>query len=91
MVMIWKAIIGNFGKNGLNEKRMGLEKKNVQQKILFSLTPRNISTFFGNYVPYNKNDPHQIQFEEDLGLMIAKELFPFSFVKEPYFRILILK
>jgi hypothetical protein len=30
-------------------------------------TPSTIFSFFGSIVPYNKDDPHQKQFEEDLG------------------------
>jgi hypothetical protein len=40
---------------------------------------------------YNKNDPHQIQFEEDLVLFIAKELMFLSFVEAPFLRRLILR
>jgi len=40
---------------------------------------------------YSKNDPHQIQFEEDLVLFITKELVPLFFVEAPFLRRLILK
>jgi len=42
-------------------------------------------------MPYNKNDPNQIQFEEDLVLFIAKELVHLSFVEVPFLRRLILR
>jgi hypothetical protein len=38
---------------------------------------------------YSKNDPHQIQFEKDLVLFIAKELVLLSFVETTFFRRLI--
>jgi hypothetical protein len=42
-------------------------------------------------MPYSKIDPHQIQFEKNLVLFIAKELVPLSFVEAPFFRRLILR
>lgn len=59
-------------------------KKSTKKKS--SPTPSNISSFFGYIVPYGKNDPHQIQFEEYLVLFIAKELVPLSFVALPFLR-----
>ncbi len=44
-------------------------------------TPNIISTFFGHFIPYNKNGHHKKQFEEDLVLFIAKEVVPLSFVR----------
>jgi hypothetical protein len=41
-----------------------------------SPTPSSIASFFGNTMFYSKNDPHQIQLEEDLILFIVKELVP---------------
>jgi hypothetical protein len=41
-------------------------------------------------MPYSKNDPHQIQFEQDLVLFIVKEFVPLSFVEAPFLRRLIL-
>jgi hypothetical protein len=50
-------------------------------------TPNNIFASFGNFVPFNKNDLCQIQFKEDLRLLIAKKILPLSFVETPFFRI----
>ncbi len=50
-------------------------------------TRNNIFAFFGNFVPFNKNDLCQIQFKEDLGLLLAKKLFPLSFVEAPFLKI----
>jgi hypothetical protein len=57
----------------------------------FGSIASNIASFFGSTMPYNKNDPHQIQFEEDLVLFISKELVPLSFVEAPFLKRLILK
>ncbi len=38
----------------------------------------------------NNNDPHQIPFEEDLVMFIAKELVPLSFFEAPFLRRLIM-
>ncbi len=48
----------------------------------------------GSIVPYNKDDPLQKKFEENLEnlvLFIAKELVPLSFVEGPFFRRLFLR
>jgi hypothetical protein len=58
-------------------------------KKRFGSTPSNIASFSGSIIPYSKNDPHQIQFEEDLVLFIAKELGPLSSVDAPFLRRLI--
>jgi hypothetical protein len=50
----------------------------------------NIFFFFGKLFPYNKNDPHQIQSKEDLGLLIVKGFMPLSFVEATFFTKLIL-
>jgi hypothetical protein len=42
-------------------------------------------------MPYSNNDIQQKQFEEDLALLIAKELVPLSFVETPFFQRLVLK
>ncbi len=60
---------------------MGWKEKDVQQKKVQFDRLSNTSIFYGNFIPYNKNDLHQIQFEEDLRFFIAKELFPLSFVE----------
>jgi hypothetical protein len=60
-------------------------------KKKFGSTASNIASFFGSTMPYSKNDPHQIQFEEDLTLFIAKELMPLSFVEAPFLKRLILR
>ncbi len=49
-------------------------------------TPNIISTFFGHFIPYNKNGHHRKQFEEDLVLFIAKEVVPLSFVRALFLR-----
>jgi hypothetical protein len=46
---------------------------------------------FCNIVFYNKDDLHQKQFEEDLVMLIAKELVPLSLVEAPFFRRLVLR
>jgi hypothetical protein len=48
---------------------LGLEGKKNRTKERFSLIPNIISTYFGNSILYNKNDPHQRPFEEDLMLL----------------------
>jgi hypothetical protein len=60
-------------------------------KERFNSTPSNIASFFGGTMPYSKNDPHQIQFEEDLVLFIAKELVLLFFVEAPFLKRLILR
>jgi hypothetical protein len=47
-------------------------------------TPNNIFAFFGNFVLSNKNDLCQIQFKEDLRLLIAKKILPLSFVEHHF-------
>jgi hypothetical protein len=56
-----------------------------------SLTFNIIFAFFGSFVPYNKNDLHQKQFEKDVVLFITKELVPLSFIEAPCFRRLIFR
>lgn len=70
--------MGEIGERRASKKRCGP-------------TPSTIFFFFGSIVPYNKDDPHQKQFKEDLVLLIAKELVPLSFVEAPIFRRLILR
>jgi hypothetical protein len=65
---------------------MGLKEKEIKKKKKSSPTPNIISSCFGNYVPYNKNDHHKNQFEEDLVLFIAKKLVPLLVVEAPFFR-----
>ncbi len=87
---ILKPIINKFGKNGLNERKMGVtqERGELQTK---GPTTSTISSFFGSIVLCNKDDPHQKQFEEDLVSLIAKELVSLSIVQTPFFRRLVLK
>jgi hypothetical protein len=59
-------------------------RKSTKKKS--SPTPSNIASFFGCIVPYSKNYPHQIQFEEYLVLFIGKELVPLSFVELLFLR-----
>jgi hypothetical protein len=47
------------------------DRKSTKKKS--SPTPSNIASFFGCIVPYGTNT-HQIQFESNLMLFIAKEL-----------------
>jgi hypothetical protein len=54
----------------------------MSNKKRFSLIALAIFLFFGNCIPYNKNDLHQIQFEEDIRFVIAKEFFPLPFVEK---------
>ncbi len=64
----------------------------MSNKKRSSLIALSIFLFcFGNCIPYNKSDLHQIQFEEYLRFFVAKELFPLSFVGKTFFRKLILK
>jgi hypothetical protein len=72
------------------EKVVGLGNRRSTKKRSSS-TPSNIASFFGSIMPYSKNDPHQIQFEEILVLFIVKELVPLSFVEAPFLRRLILR
>jgi hypothetical protein len=72
------------------EKVVGLGDRRSTKKRSGS-TPSNIASFFESIIPYSKNDLHQIQFEEDLVLFIAKELVPLSFVDAPFLRRLILR
>ncbi len=72
------------------EKVGGLGDRRSTKKRSSS-TPSNIASSFKNIMFYNKNDPHQIQFEEDLVLFIAKELMFLSFVEAPFLRRLILR
>jgi len=51
--------------------------------------PIHYFIFLGSIVLYNKDDPHQKQFEEDFALLITKELVPLSLVESPFFRRLI--
>jgi hypothetical protein len=70
---------------------MGFEGKINPTKKRSSLTFSIIFAFFDSFVPYNKNDFHQKQFEEDVMLFIAKELVPLSFSEAPCFKRLILR
>jgi hypothetical protein len=72
------------------EKVVGLGNKRSTKKRSSS-TPSNIASFFGGIIPCSKNDPHQIQFEEDLVLFIAKELVLLFFVEASFFKRLILR
>jgi hypothetical protein len=60
-------------------------------KKRFGPIPSNIASFFGSTMPYSKNDPHQIEFDGDLILFIAKELVPLPFVEAPFLRRLLLR
>jgi len=77
--------------NGLNKKKfIGFKDKRLAKQKCVP-TPSNIASFFGCTIPYSKNDPHQIQFEKNLVLFIAKKLIPLSFVESPFLRRLLLK
>ncbi len=70
---IWKQVTKKSRLNGSNERRLlGWEIKDQAKR--FGPTPSNIASFFGNTMFDSKNDPHQIQFEEDLFLFITKEV-----------------
>jgi hypothetical protein len=58
---IWKQVTKNFGLNGLNGRRL----LDWSTKKRFGPIPSNIASFFGSIMSYSKNDPYQIQFEED--------------------------
>ncbi len=56
------------------EKFVGFGDRKNQQKKGLAPPHSTLHLFVGCTVPYNKNDPHQIQFEEDLVLFIVNEL-----------------
>jgi len=58
----------------------------VSHNKRFGPATLTIFVFFGNYVPYDKNNLHQKKFKDDLLLLIAKELESLSFVESPFFR-----
>jgi hypothetical protein len=46
------------------------DRKSTKKKS--SPASSNIASFFGCFVPYSKNDPHQIQFEEHLVFSLLR-------------------
>jgi hypothetical protein len=73
----------DWEKDGLEGERCLAKKRSQPLATFFG--------FFGKFVSYNKNHPHQIWSKEDLGLLIVKGLLPLSFVKAPFFTKLILR
>jgi hypothetical protein len=73
------------------QQKDGLEGERNLTKKKSSLALNIISTFSGIYVPYNKNDHHEKQFEKDLVLCIAKKLVPLLVVEATFFRRLIIR
>jgi hypothetical protein len=75
----------------IEQLKDGLKGEKNPTKKSSSLTFSTSFAFFGSFVPYNKNDFHQKQFEEDVVLLITKELVPLSFIEVPCFRRLIFR
>jgi len=86
-----KPFISMCGVNGKNKKRMDSKDQGGLQKRGPTPPQQLFLPFFGNVMPYSKNDLQQKQFEEDLALFIAKELVPLSFVEAPFFQRLVLR
>jgi hypothetical protein len=53
-----KHITNSFGISGLNEKKNGDEGRRITKKRSTPMSPFSISSFFGNIVPYPKDDFH---------------------------------
>ncbi len=88
MKTFWGKLLA-FLDEGSDWEKDGLRRKMFSKKKVPTFS--NIFCFFfGKFVPYNKNDPHQIWSKEDLGLLIVKGIWPLSFVEAPFFMKLIL-
>jgi len=72
--------------NGMNEKKWVGRRKMSNKKRSSLIALAIFLYFFGNFIPYNKNDLHQIEFEEDLRFFIVKEHFPLSSMEETFFK-----
>lgn len=51
-----------------------------------TIPPSEITSFFGAQRPYNKSDPAQVKFMEDLLLFICKSYQPLSIVEDQWLR-----
>jgi hypothetical protein len=81
-----KHITKKLGRSGLNEKKNGDEGRRITKKRSSPISPFSIYSFFGNIVPYPKDDFHYKQFERYFVLLITKKLVHLSFVEAPFLR-----
>jgi hypothetical protein len=63
-----KHILKKIGKSGLTGKKNGDEGRRITKKRSNPTSPYSISSFFGNIVPFPKDDFHYKQFERDFVL-----------------------
>jgi len=67
------------------EKDGGEIKKRRASKKRCGPTPSTISSFFGSIVLYNKDDPHQKQFEKDL-ILLPRSLCHYHLLRHHFFK-----
>jgi hypothetical protein len=74
----WGLFVMQKSKDGGDERQAAKKQKTIP--------PFQITNFFGNHQRYNKSDPTEQTFLEDLVLYIAKGYRPLSSVENPWLK-----